>query len=306
MTNTIVPVVVVHGGAGDVAPEKWAAHVEGCARAAAAGLAILTSGGSALDAVEAAVRMLEDDPHFNAGTGACLTENGTLELDAAIMRGADLAAGAVTGLPAFRHPIAIARRALEHKRHVFYAGNGAIDFATREGFATTNKNEMITDAARARLQNVLAGKADRAWAGGTVGAVACDANGHTAAATSTGGTVAKARGRVGDSPVIGAGTYADDHAGACSATGEGEALLRIGIARTVIEAMRHGKTAPDAATHGIDVLSARVQGTGGVIVVDTEGRVGLARNTNTMSYAVARAHEKVRAGMRHEGTESQT
>lgn len=289
MAGSALPVVVVHGGAGDIPAGSRDAHAAGCLRAAEVGLAVLVAGGSALDAVVAAAVALEDDPHFNAGTGACLTEEGLLELDASIMEGASLRAGAVCALPPFRNPIRIARAALEDGRHLLYAGAGAERFARSRGFSPADPASMITDGARARLRDVLAGTASGGWAGGTIGAIACDASGSVAAATSTGGMVGKHTGRVGDSPIIGAGTYAEDPLGAASATGDGEAAIRVGMTRTAIEALRVGASASAAARAAIDRLAARAGGTGGIILVDVRGEVGLAHNTETMSHAIARA-----------------
>jgi beta-aspartyl-peptidase (threonine type) len=289
----VVPVVLVHGGAGDVAVEKRARHQEGCKRAAAAGRDVFAQGGSALDAVQAAVEVLEDDPVFNAGTGACLTEAGTLELDASIMRGSDLRCGALTVLSPFKNPIRIARAVLEDGKHVLYAAAGAVAFAKQAGFAEATLEGMRTDESLRRLELVLKGRASREWAGGTVGAVACDANGHVAAATSTGGTVGKKPGRVGDSPLIGAGTYADDELGAASATGIGEAIIRATLTRTACEYLRGGASPEDAAQRAIAMFGARVQGVGGIILVDAQGRTAAAFNTVTMTHAIARMGEEV-------------
>ena len=292
----MIPVVLVHGGAGDVPEASRDAHAAGCAVAAARGLEVLLQTGSSLDAAVAAVRVLEDDPRFNAGTGACLTSAGAVELDASIMEGRDLRAGAVASLPPFRDPIAIARAVLEDRTHVLYAANGARAFALAHGFAEESADAMITDSSRARLERWRAGNLGGGWAGGTVGAVVCDARGHVVAATSTGGMVGKHPGRVGDSAVIGAGTYADDAAGAASVTGDGEASLRLGLARHAIESMRHGLGAAAAADAAIAAFGTRVAGSGGIILVSPRGDVGWARNTVTMSYAVARAGEAVRSG----------
>lgn len=289
----IAPVVLVHGGAGDVAPEKRERHIEGCKLAAAAGREAMLQGGSALDAVEAAVAVLEDDSVFNAGTGGCLTEAGTLEFDASIMNGAGLKAGAITVLPPFKNPIRIARAVLEDGKHVFYAAEGALAFALRAGFTRATLEEMRTDEAVRRLELVLKGRASTGWAGGTVGAVACDAHGHVASATSTGGTVGKKPGRVGDTPVIGAGTYADDELGACSATGIGEAILRATLTRTACEYLRGGVSPDEAAARAIAMFGARVQGEGGIILVDTQGRTAAAHNTKTMTHAIARVGHDV-------------
>ena len=285
--------ILVHGGAGDVRAERIPAHVEGCRAAVAAGAAVLRGKGSALDAVQRAVEALEDDPHFNAGRGACLTEAGTIELDASIMDGA-LRAGGVCALPPFAHPIAIARAVLEDGAHVLYADRGAEAFALAHGFTRAADDALVTDDARARLAAVRAGKVGGNWAGGTVGAVARDANGNVAAATSTGGRVNKRVGRVGDSPILGAGTYADDAAGACSNTGDGEAIMRVCLAKAAIDALRAGARPEEAATAAIELLVTRGggpgrAGSGGTILVDAAGRMGLARSTRTMTWAAARA-----------------
>ncbi|MDB4997460.1 MAG: L-asparaginase [Myxococcaceae bacterium] len=280
--------VLVHGGAGDVPMAKRAEHIEGCRLAAAAGAEILAAGGSALDAVQRAVEVLESDPRFNAGVGACLTEAGTIELDAAIMEGTHLGAGGVCALPPFLHPVAIARAILDEGEHVLYAGTGAARFAEAHGFTPSTDTAMITENSRVKWE-IARMRAERpSWAGGTVGAVARDASGHTAAATSTGGRVNKRLGRVGDSPIPGAGNYADDEAGACSNTGDGEAVLRVCLAKTAIEWMRAGASAEEAAQRAV-VHLGRIDGRGGIILVDREGRLGLARSTATMTWAAATA-----------------
>ncbi len=291
------PVVVVHDGAGAVPLAAREAHAEGCRISAEAGLLVLLSGGSALDAVVAAAVVLEDDPRFNAGTGGCLTETGTLELDASLMEGERMRGGAVCALPPFENPIRVARAVLEEGRHLLYAARGAADFARAHGFAPADPASMITEAARARLAEVLAGKASGGWAGGTIGAIACDARGSVAAATSTGGMVGKRAGRVGDTPILGAGTYAEDPVGAASATGDGEAAIRVGLTRTAIESLRAGRSAEAAATEAIERLARRTGGTGGIIVVDASGEVGLAHNTETMSHAIARPARTTVAGV---------
>jgi beta-aspartyl-peptidase (threonine type) len=274
--------IAIHGGAGDVPSEKRAAHAEGCKIAARAGAEVLRAGGSALDAVQRAVEVLEDDPRFNAGTGACLTETGRLELDASIMNG-DLAAGAVCALPPFVHPIAIARAVLDDGRHVLYAAEGAALFAESRGFSRADPRAMITDAVRERFAR--GASAPEGYAGNTVGAVARDTRGHVAAATSTGGTFFKRDGRVGDTPIVGAGTYADDEAGAASATGLGEAIMRVCLAKSVVEWLRQGLSAEDAARAAALLLEERGGGSGGLVLVDARGRFGFARTTPAMSWA---------------------
>lgn len=291
MTSGVKPVVVVHGGAGDVRPETRDAHVAGAIAAARAGLAVLQGGGSVLDAVERAVVVLEDDPLFNAGTGACLTDDGAIELDAAIMEGAGMRAGAVAALPPFANPIRIARAVMQDGRHLLYAADGAVAFARAHGFAPSTLEAMRTEAAIERLELVKKGRAEKGWAGGTVGAVACDAAGRVAAATSTGGTVGKLHGRIGDTPIVGAGTYADDETGACSATGIGETIIRACLARDACDRLRGGVSAQAAADAAIAWFTTRVAGSGGIILVDRTGGVGIARNTRTMTHAIARAGE---------------
>ncbi|CAN5334973.1 isoaspartyl peptidase/L-asparaginase family protein [soil metagenome] len=277
--------VLVHGGAGDLPAEARPSHASGCRSAVVAAAACLRSGGSALDAAETAVNILEDDPRFNAGTGACLTEDGTLELDASIMDGATLAAGAVCALPPFKNPISIARAVLRDGRHVLYASEGAARFAEARGFVPIRDDSMITDAVRARFELLRARKGGvEGFAGGTVGAVVRDASGTFAAATSTGGMFMKGAGRVGDSPILGAGTYADDEAGACSNTGHGESMMRLCLAKAAIDSLREGRRAEDAARAAIELMARRTGGTGGMILVDRSGGVGWARNTTTMSW----------------------
>lgn len=281
--------MLVHGGAGNVPEERRPLHAEGCLRAARAGAAILKTGGGALAAVEQAVRVLEEDPLFNAGTGAALNAEGRVEHDASIMEGASLKAGAVCALEGFAAPIAIARAALEDGRHVLYAGPGARAFAIQKGFVPVGSDALITPASRAAFEAARAQPGASGWAGGTVGAVAFDEAGHLAAATSTGGMVNKLAGRVGDSPLIGAGTYADDEAGAISTTGHGEGMIRLSAARLAAFHMGEGQSAEEATRKMIRKLFDKLGVTGGAISVDRSGRFGLARSTVTMSWAAVTA-----------------
>ncbi len=278
--------VLVHGGAGDLPddPAVRADRADGCRAAAEVAARLLDAGASALDAAQAAVERLEDDPRYNAGTGGSLDEDGALRLDASLMDGATLAAGAVCSLPPFRHPIAVAREVMRDGRHVLLAAEGAVRFAEARGLLRADPASMITDGARRRLAQVLGGQASAGWAGGTVGAVARDARGHVAAATSTGGTVGKRAGRVGDSPVIGAGTYADDLAGAVSGTGDGEGYLRAGIALRVCLWLAGGRELPDTVEDALTLLEQRVAARGGLIVVAPDGRLALGRSTSAMSW----------------------
>lgn len=293
--------ILVHGGAGDVHADAIGAHVAGCERAAEEGARVLAAGGSALDAVQRAVEALESDPLFNAGTGACLDADGHIALDASIMSGEDLRAGAVCALPAFEHPIAIARRVMEATAHVLLAAEGAARFAVAQGFAPVDEATMMTEAARKKWQAARERNTAENWAGGvstaggTVGAVARDASGHVAAATSTGGMVNKPVGRVGDSPLVGAGTYADDEAGACSTTGHGEAMMRVCLAKSAVDGLRAGAraqperpTTEQVARGALAMLQRRTSQSGGVIMTAADGSLGLARSTRTMSHASVR------------------
>jgi beta-aspartyl-peptidase (threonine type) len=276
--------VLVHGGAGARDADELEPSRSGCAKAAALAGAILRAGGRALDAVQAAVEALEDDPCFNAGTGGALSEAGTLLLDASIMEGRDLRAGAVCALPPHRHPIAIARAVLEDGRHVLYAGDGAVTFARSAGFVPVDPESMITAKARALLERWLRAR-EQAREGNTVGAVARDRHGHVAAATSTGGITGKRPGRVGDSPIIGAGTYADDLSGAASATGAGEGILRVALCTRVVDAMSLERSAEQAAREALANLADRIGTDAGVIVIGRDGSLGWARTTSTMAWA---------------------
>jgi beta-aspartyl-peptidase (threonine type) len=277
--------VLIHGGAGRVPAERREAHAAGCRAAAERAAELLGAGGSALDAAQCAVEVLEGDPSFNAGTGGSLTCEAQLEFDAAVMDGSDLSAGAVCSLPPFEHPVAVARAVLAEGLHVMYAGEGAARFAQRAGFVPADATAMITEAARERLRRARdAGKA-QTWAGDTVGAVTVDAQGNLAAATSTGGSVGKHPGRVGDSPLIGVGTYADNEAGAASATGEGEAIMRVALCSRALSLVRAGGDPESAVCRSIAEMKQRVAGTGGLIPLAPDGRMALARNTETMSWA---------------------
>jgi beta-aspartyl-peptidase (threonine type) len=269
------PALIVHGGAGRGDPEIAAAQRAGCAAAWTAGWRILAGGGAALDAVTAAVTALEDDPAFNAGVGSVLTADGRVEMDASIMHGAALAAGAVALVSTVVNPIRLARAVMEEGRHVLLAGAAAEALAREHGLAMAPPEHFITGRQRARL---APGSGT-----GTVGAVAVDVRGHVAAATSTGGVAGKRAGRIGDSALIAAGTYADDRAGAASATGHGESIIRVALAKTAVDRLRGGADPAVAARAAIRVLGERVRGEGGVIVVDRFGRGGWAHNTERMT-----------------------
>lgn len=270
--------VIVHGGAGGRAGEDLAAHRAGCAHAAARGWRVLQDGGSALDAVEAAVRCLEDDPLFNAGTGAVLNVLGQVELDASLMDGRTLRAGAVAAVRRIKNPVGLARKVLEAGVHVLLAGEGANRFAAQVGIVECGELSLIVERQRERWQTRH----------GTVGAVALDAGGRLAAATSTGGLFDKLLGRVGDSAVIGAGTYADAHA-AVSCTGAGEAIIRAVLAKAVVDQAQASGDLGAAVQRALRVLQRQTGAEAGLIAVDRCGHIAFARNTAHMPVAGVRA-----------------
>jgi L-asparaginase / beta-aspartyl-peptidase len=284
-------VIAVHGGAGRPPPDREAAK-QGVAAAVDAGHAELTAGGSALDAVVAAVEVLEDDPQFNAGRGAALTEDAQVELDASIMSGRDRAAGAVAAVHGVRHPVRAARAVLDEGRHVLLVGLAATDYARNTGLELLPDEWFITDDQRRRLE-----RAHEVAAEGTVGAVALDSRGHLAAATSTGGIARQHRGRVGDSPLIGAGTWADDETVAVSCTGDGEAIIRSAMAHEVEALLRHGgRPVAEAAEEALAVLS-RCGGTGGLIAVSADGSVTARCTTVAMPHAWRVGEGELRAAI---------
>jgi beta-aspartyl-peptidase (threonine type) len=254
-----------------------------------AGEAVLAAGGSALDAVEAAARVLEEDPCFNAGRGSVLSANGTVELDAAIMAGSNRRAGAVAGMRTTRAPIKAARAAMEHSPHVLLTYAGADEFARMHELEQVENDWFVTPQRRAQLDKVMAagGKFDTDIKFGTIGAVACDANGHVAAATSTGGLTAKRWGRIGDSPLIGAGTYADDRAAAVSATGLGEAFIRAVAAHELCARVRIGGEGLQAALDAVLADVGALDGTGGLIAVGPSGEAAWGFTTPGMYSAMA-------------------
>ncbi len=274
-----VPAIVVHGGAGERAAEREAACAAGCEAAAQAGGHILEAGGSAVDAVVAAVMVLESDPAFNAGVGSCLNAEGRVEMDASVMDGTRLAGAGVALVTTVCHPVALARALLDDGRHVLLAGAGAEALAARQQLATAPPETFITAEQRARWS---AGRLERA---GTVGAVAIDRRGHLAAATSTGGLSGKLPGRIGDTALIGAGTYADDAAGAASATGHGESIILAGVARAAVDGVRSGRDPHLVAEAVVRQFGGRHSGGCGLILVDRYGRLGMASNTTSMPTA---------------------
>lgn len=305
------PALIVHGGAWDIPDDEVEPHLDGCRAALAAGWQVLEAGGSALDAVEAAVRVLEDAPIFDAGTGSVLNRDGIVELDAAIMDGETLRSGGVAAVQRVPNPITLARRVLESEV-VLLVGPGAERFADSCGIPRCAHADLIVERELQRwreLRETTAFQASNSFQrpasevagargvvsggqssplqnpGDTVGAVAVDAGGRIAAGTSTGGITNKPPGRVGDSPLVGAGLYADVQTGGCSTTGWGESIIKVLLAKTATDLIGAGHSPTEAAHRAIEVLAKRVGGLGGCIVLDAEGRVGFAFNTPRMAYA---------------------
>lgn len=267
-----VPALIVHGGAG-ADPGGREELRRGMHDAVVAGWRALAAGGTSLDAVEAAVRSLEDHPRFNAGRGSVLTSAGTVETDASIMEGDGLRNGAVAAVAGVRNPITLARRILDDGRHSFFAGDGAVERARALGVPLCDPAELVTEQQRRRLAALQAG---------TVGAVALDRFGTMAAATSTGGTPGKLPGRVGDSALIGCGTYAESTLGGVSCTGDGEAIIRVTLARRALDILKTVGEPGHACEVAVSVLVEEGRGHGGLILVDWRGRVGWARSTKLM------------------------
>ena len=267
-----VPALIVHGGAG-ADPGGREELRGGMREAVAAGWRALAEGGTALDAVEAAVRSLEDHPRFNAGRGSVLTAAGTVETDASIMEGDQLRNGAVAAVSGVRNPITLARRILETGRHSLFAGPGALARAKELGLPLCDPAELVTEPQRRRLAALQAG---------TVGAVALERFGTIAAATSTGGMAGKLPGRVGDSALIGCGTYAESSLGGVSCTGDGEAIIRVTLARRALDILKTVGEPGHACEVAVSVLVEEGRGQGGLILVDWRGRVGWARSTTLM------------------------
>ncbi|HXG52170.1 MAG TPA: isoaspartyl peptidase/L-asparaginase family protein [candidate division Zixibacteria bacterium] len=265
------PAIIVHGGAGPVRDGSLERRLEGCDAAARAGWRLLERGASALDVVEAAVAALEDNPLFNAGTGSTLNSRGEIEMDAAIMEGVSLRAGAVAAVQRIKNPVKLARRVLEDGRHVLLAGAGALEFARAAGIPQCPPEELVVESEQRRWRDKH----------GTVGAVALDRGGAVAAATSTGGIFDKLPGRVGDSSLPGCGVYADEDGGV-SCTGHGESIIRVVLAKSALDFVRAGCDPEEAARRAVELLASRTGGTGGVIILDRRGRIGYARNTPHM------------------------
>ncbi len=304
------PTLLVHGGAWAIPDGMVEAHRNGVSNALAIGYALLEDGAAAVDAVEAAVTILEDDETFDAGRGSFLTSAGRVQLDALLMDGSNLRAGGVACVERIRNPIQAARLVLDKSPHVYFVGEGAEEFARQHGMALIDNSELVLDRERGRLaeaqSNARAGLPDMTFAGDdksaetaapppptgmdshdTVGAVALDLHGNLAAATSTGGTLNKAPGRVGDSSLIGCGCYADNLSAAVSLTGWGEPIMKLVLGKWAVDRVQRGVPPEQSAQDAIAYLFKRLQGHGGIILLGPDGRFGVAHNTPRMAWGIA-------------------
>lgn len=310
------PILLIHGGAWAMPDDAIVAHEAGITNALVAGYALLQRGASAVDAVEAAVAVMEDDEIFDAGRGSFLTRDGRVQLDALLMNGENLRTGGVACVERLKNPIRAARLVLDKSPHVYFVGTGAERFAMQHGMPLIDNTELIVPRERERLMAFqkaeLEGAVDTTFSGrphldkekegpadpmpdptmtshDTVGAVALDSHGHIAAGTSTGGTLSKAPGRVGDSSLIGCGCYADDESAAVSLTGWGEPIMKLVLGKWAVDRISAGASPQDAAQAAIDYLFTRLGGHGGIILLDRSGRIGLAHNTPRMAWGLQTA-----------------
>jgi len=274
--------LVVHGGAGNIRPEIEGVARAGAERALATGWAILEAGGSALDACEQSILQMEESPIFDAGVGAHLNREGNAQLDAVLMDGVSLKSGAVGAVERIRNPILLARRILEKSEHSFLVAAGAEQFAVSQKIQLCDPAELRSPYERQRWAQKAQ---EEVAAQGTVGAVALDAAGNLCAGTSTGGTFFKHPGRIGDSPIVGCGCFADNESAAVSCTGHGESIMKIIMGKSAADFVASGYTAQAAADAAVELLKRRTKGNGGLIVVDREGRFGVSFSTPHMTWA---------------------
>ncbi len=296
------PVLLVHGGAWAIPDDAVAAHLAGVRNAVTAGWAVLQRGGSAVEAVEAAVLVLEDDETFDAGRGSFLNSDGVAQLDAMMMEGHTLRAGGVGCVERIKNPIRAARKVLEDSPHLYFVGPCAERFAAEHDVPLCDNADLITDRERERLKHAKAQVqlnvpaefvGDAALSShDTVGAVALDRHGNIAAATSTGGTLNKTPGRVGDSSLIGCGCYADNESAAVSTTGWGEAMMKLVLGKWACDRVRTGATPDAAAREALDYMKRRLNGNGGMILLDPHGNYGIAHNTPRMAWAMKSTREE--------------
>ncbi|KAF5910123.1 isoaspartyl peptidase/L-asparaginase [Clarias magur] len=284
-----------HGGAGYIPKEQAESASVGVREATRKGYAILKSGGSAVDAVVEAVTILENNPNFNAGRGSVLNIKGEVEMDALVMDGCTLACGAVAAVKKVANPIQLARLVMDKTNHVCLAADGASQFARAMGIPEVPGESLITDYAIKRWQDNLLPDADPVQAQmgkmGTVGAVAVDVQGNVACATSTGGIINKMEGRVGDTPCVGCGAYADNQIGAVAPTGHGEAIMKVVLSRQILFHMEQGKSPEEASDLSLDYMQKRVSGLGGVVVVDPKGTWAARFSSQQMPWAAAQQEQ---------------
>ncbi|XP_044071112.1 isoaspartyl peptidase/L-asparaginase [Siniperca chuatsi] len=287
----MLPVVVVHGGAGQI-PKEWSEKsTSGVCSAARAGYRILQGGGSSMDAVVEAATQLENNPSFNAGCGSVLNVKGEVEMDAIVMDGKTLATGAVSAVRNIANPIQLARLVMDKTSHACLTAEGASQFARSMGVPEVPQESLITEYSRMRWKKNLAPDANpvecQIGKMGTVGAVAVDSEGNIACATSSGGILNKMEGRVGDTPCIGSGGYADNRMGAVSTTGHGEAIMKVTLARLILFHMEQGQSVEAASDLGLAYMKSRVSGLGGVVTVDPQGHWATCFTSQQMAWAAA-------------------
>ncbi|MGC1451830.1 MAG: isoaspartyl peptidase/L-asparaginase, partial [Candidatus Sulfotelmatobacter sp.] len=297
------PVLVVHGGAWAMPDDMLDAHIRGVTNALAAGWRVLERGDAALDAVEEAVVIMEDDETFDAGRGSFLNRDGRVQLDALIMDGATLRAGGVGCVERLRNPVRAARKILSESPHVYFVGEGAEQFAAEHGIALCKNEDLVIAREVERLReyqeesaqhgnDLFAGSNDMTISHDTVGAIALDRNGNVAAATSTGGTLNKAPGRLGDSSLIGCGCYANNESAAVSTTGWGEPIMKLVLAKWTADRIQAGNLPEWSAQEAMNYLKQRLNGHGGIIVLNPEGHIGIAHNTPRMAWAYKTVHQQ--------------
>ena len=291
---SIDPILLIHGGAWAMPDDEIEAHERGISNALDAGWAVLERGGTSVEAVEAAVVVMEDDETFDAGRGSFLTRDGRVQLDALLMNGENLRTGGVACVERLRNPIKAARLVLDESPHVYFVGLGAERFAMSHGMKLCDNMDLVILREQKRLyaaqEAELQGLRDTTFSGDshdTVGAVALDRHGNLAAGTSTGGTLNKAPGRVGDSSLIGCGCYADNLSAAVSLTGWGEPIMKLVLGKWAVDRVLAGDSPQDAAAAAIDYLYDRLGGHGGVILLGPDGRMGIAHNTPRMAWGLA-------------------
>ena len=295
------PILLVHGGAWAIPDDMVDAHLNGVRNAIAAGWRALERGGTALDAVEESVVVMEDDETFDAGRGSFLNSDGKVQLDALMMDGATLRAGGVGGVERIANPVRAARKILSDSPHVYFVAEGAERFAAEHGIALCKNEDLVIPREVERLKEFKRSnrKLDPTYfSHDTVGAVALDSNGNVAAATSTGGTLNKTPGRLGDSSLIGCGCYADNDSAAVSTTGWGEPIMKLVLAKWTADRVATGNLPEWAAREAVNYLQRRLEGHGGIIVLDTQGRFGIAHNTPRMAWAL-KTTTKEESGIQH-------